>query len=120
MTADGPFRRGEVVWGLGPFKELEEDDPDPERPFLVLSNKTHPFASQQFAGVAISTTERDVAYTLAPEDWYVGGLPEQSFVHPWSLVTRDHADIVAVYGRLKLDTVDEVLEQLIGYLSAQK
>ncbi|WP_435076278.1 hypothetical protein [Halococcus sp. AFM35] len=91
---DRSFRRGAVVWGLDPFKSAE--DSEPERPFLVLSNETHPFADRQFAGVALSTTRRDEALALDPDDWAAGGLPRRSYAYPWLLVTRDHADIASV------------------------
>lgn len=113
---DRSFRRGAVVWGLDPFKSGENE---PERPFLVLSNETHPFADRQFAGVALSTTRRDEALALDPEDWVAGGLPRQSYAYPWLLVTRDHADIASVYGRLHPGVVHTVFDRLIGYLSAQ-
>lgn len=118
MSARESFHRGEVVWGFDSFKETDANEPVPERPFLVLSNDKHPFAYRQFAGVALSTTPRDHAYTLAPEDWYVGGLPDRSYVYPWLLITRDHADIARVYGRLQPEVVDEILDGVVEYLSA--
>jgi hypothetical protein len=114
---DRSFRRGAVVWGLDPFKSAE--DSEPERPFLVLSNETHPFADRQFAGVALSTTRRDEALALDPDDWAAGGLPRRSYAYPWLLVTRDHADIASVYGRLRPAVVNTVFEHLVGYLSAR-
>lgn len=111
-----PFKRGAVVWGLDPFKSAEAAEP--ERPFLVLSNETHPFADRQFAGVALSTTRRDDALALDPDDWAAGGLPRRSYAYPWLLVTRDHADVASVYGRLHPAVVDTVLDRLVGYLSA--
>jgi hypothetical protein len=114
---EGPFRRGEVVWGLDPFKRSETGDPEPERPFLVLNNDTHPFAHRQFAGVALSATPREAALALAPDDWYVGGLPAESYVYPWLLVTRDHADVATAYGRLQPTVVEDAFDALVGYLS---
>lgn len=118
MTVDGPFRRGEVVWGSDPFKESERTEP--ERPFLVLSNDAHPFAHRQFAGVVLSTTPREEAVELSPDDWYVGGLPRQSYVYPWLPVTRDHADIASVYGRLEPAIVEVVFDHLTRYLSGKR
>lgn len=119
MSANGRFRRGEIVWGSDPFKDGADDEPEPERPFLVLSNETHPFAERQFAGVALSTTPRDAAIAIDPGDWTAGGLPEQSYAYPWLLVTRDRADIASVYGRLRSSIVETVLDRLVGYLSAR-
>lgn len=119
MNSTDSFQRGEVVWGLDPFKEYAEDEPEPERPFLVLNNETHPFAERQFAGVALSTTHREEAVVLDTDDWTVGGLPKQSYAYPWLLVTRDYADIASVYGRLRPAIVSTVFDHLVGYLSAQ-
>lgn len=119
MTSTDPFQRGEVVWGLDPFKAYAKDEPEPERPFLVLSNETHPFAERQFAGVALSTTRRVEAVALDSDDWTAGGLPAQSYAYPWLLVTRDHADIASVYGRLRPTIVNHVFDHLVGYLSAR-
>ncbi|WP_154019048.1 beta/alpha barrel domain-containing protein [Halococcus agarilyticus] len=84
-----------------------------------MSNETHPFAERQFAGVALSTTPREEAITISPDDWTAGGLPKQSYAYPWLLVTRDRVDIAAVYGRLRSSVVDTVLDRLIDYLSAR-
>jgi hypothetical protein len=119
MNANGRFHRGEIVWGIDPFKDSAEAEPEPERPFLVLSNETHPFAEQQFAGVALSTTPRDEAVAIDPNDWTAGGLPRQSYAYSWLLVTRDRVDVSSVYGRLRSATVDTVLDRLVGYLSAR-
>lgn len=117
MNAEIPFQRGEVVWGLDPFKDAGNES-EPERPFLVLSNETHPFADRQFAGVALSTTRRTEAVVLDADDWTAGGLPKQSCAYPWLLVTRDNADIASVYGQLRTGIVSTVLDNLVGYLSA--
>jgi hypothetical protein len=55
---------------------------------------------------------------LDPDDWAAGGLPRRSYAYPWLLVTRDHADIASVYGRLRPSVVDTILDRLVGYLSA--
>jgi hypothetical protein len=85
----------------------------------VLSNEMHPFADRQFAGIALSTTRRTEAVVLDADDWTAGGLPKQSYAYPWLLVTRDHDDIASVYGRLRADIVNTVLDRLVGYLSAR-
>ncbi len=33
MNANGRFQRGEIVWGIDPFKDSAEAEPEPERPF---------------------------------------------------------------------------------------
>lgn len=82
----------------------------------MLSNETHPFSEQQFAGVPLSTTQRAEATTIDPDDWAAGGLPKQSYAYPWLLVTRDRADIVSVHGRLRSTVVNTVLDRLVKYL----
>lgn len=85
MSARESFHRGEVVWGFDLFKETDANEPVPERPFLVLSNDKHPFDYRQFAGVALSTTPRDMRTRSLPRTGTSVGFPtDPMFIHGFS------------------------------------
>jgi len=65
-----------------------------------LSDDTHPFSDEEALYVAITTTRRAVAIPLAEDDFVSGGLPRDSYVNPWTVVSIRHADIAEEEGRL--------------------
>ncbi|WP_235007126.1 hypothetical protein [Haloarcula mannanilytica] len=58
-------RRGTVVVASDPFGNT------PRRPYLVISDETHPFAGEQYIALGISTKEYDESISLA--DSFVEG-----------------------------------------------
>lgn len=105
-----PYRRGDVVWHPAPFR-------DGGRPYVVLSDDTHPFYGEEYVVVGVTTTERERAVALAPETWTEGGAPKQSWVSPWYVLTVKHATITDRLGRLTLEATDRIasaLTSLVG------
>lgn len=99
---DQPYSRGTVVKGpdiLGPHKH---------RPYVCLSTDTPPFRDEEAIYAVVTTTQRSVAIPLADTDFTSGGLPRESYVNPWVLVTMKHADIHEIEGQLTEDTVDKI------------
>lgn len=104
--------RGDVVRSTDPFK-LGEDS---QRPWLVVNTDAHPFGDEQLVAVAVSTKSYDESLALAPEVWTTGGVPRESFVSPWAVHSPRVEDLVAWQGRVTEAFVDEVVDELTGYL----
>jgi len=104
------YSRGAVVKGPDLFGEASF------RPYLCLSDGTHPFADEEALYAAITTTRRAVAVELTDEDFVTGGLPRESYVNPWTVVSIRHADILDKEGHLTETTTDTIAEASAGYL----
>jgi len=104
-----PYEQGAVVVGADPFGRGNK------RPYLVVSNDTHPFGEEEDVAVVITTTERDQAIPLAGE-YVEGKLPYESFVSPWSPVTLKHAAIDKRVALVSRGVLDDVADALYGYL----
>jgi len=104
--------RCDVVRSVDPFK-LGEDS---QRPWLIVSNDSHPFGDEQFVAVAISTKEYGDLISLKPGVWTVGGVPQQSFVSPWAVHSPRVEDLIAWQGRVTDEFVNEVVDELETYL----
>lgn len=99
----GPFSRGAVVWHPAPVKRSSG-----ERPYLVLSDSSHPFHGSEYAVVGLTRTKRPPAVELDRGDWRVGSPGTDSFASPWYVFTIKHADIDRPKGGLTPDATDRV------------
>lgn len=104
--------RGDVVRSSDPFKLGD----DKQRPWLIVSNDSHPFSGEQHIAVAISTKEYDDSVPLSANVWELGGVPRQSSVSPWAVHSPRHEDFVAWQGRVTVSFVDSVVEAVETYL----
>ncbi|WP_135303795.1 type II toxin-antitoxin system PemK/MazF family toxin [Haloarcula amylovorans] len=104
--------RGDVVRSADPFKLGEEK----QRPWLVISDDSHPFTGEQCVAVAISTKRYEDSLELSDEVWETGGVPRKSFVSPWAVHSPRTEDFVAWQGRVSDGFVDRVVEVLTAYL----
>ena len=104
------YERGVVVKGPDLFAEYSF------RPYLCLSDETHPFSDEEALYAAITTTRRAVAIPLADDDFVSGGLPRDSYVNPWTVVSIRHADIEETEGRLTETTTEKIAKESAGYL----
>lgn len=109
------FERGDVVWGVDPFKRdtRPSDTPDdvdpagdlPPRPWLVVSDESVPYHPEQY--VCLTLTSRGYhadAVPLDDDDWTEGGAPSNSAILPWAIATVRH-EYLDTTGRL-LDRLD--------------
>lgn len=106
------YARGTVVKGpdlLGPHEY---------RPYVCLSTETPPFRDEEAVYAVVTTTRRSAAIPLAATDFTSGGLPQESYVNPWVLVTIKHADIQDIEGQLIEATVNEIAQKAAAHIGA--
>lgn len=106
------FQRGNVVWHPAPFKSQPS-----ERPFLILSDTTHPFHGSEYAVVGLTRTDRPQAVELDRTAWELGDPGEESYASPWYVFTIKHDNIIRPKGALTTtatETVAEAVAAMIG------
>ncbi|WP_311171124.1 hypothetical protein [Halobellus ordinarius] len=111
MTTE--YTRGAVV--KGPDLLGDHD----YRPYVCLSDDSHPFHGEEALYAAGTTTRRAVAIPLGDEDFVSGGLPQESYVNPWTVVVIRHADIENEEGRLVETTTEQIAEAAARYLGVR-
>ena len=104
------YVRGDVVGGPDLFTEHEF------RPYVLLSDDSHPFADEEGLFVAVTTTPRPAAISLRSTDFEVGGLPLDSYVNPWTIVSIRFADLHGREGHLDDRTVASIARASASYL----
>jgi mRNA-degrading endonuclease toxin of MazEF toxin-antitoxin module len=107
------YDRGAVVKGPDLFADYEY------RPYVCLSDDTHPFSDEEALYAAVTTTQRAVAIPLTDDDFTTGGLPRESYVNPWTIATIRHADIQHEEGRLVDATIETIAEEAAGYIGVR-
>lgn len=109
MTAE----RGTVVKGPDLFSDNDF------RPYIRINDDTHPFAEEEAVYVAATTTRRSAAIPLTDSDFVAGGLPRETYVNPWTVVTIRHADIRGEEGQLTDETTGAIARATAGYLGVR-
>ncbi|WP_435065121.1 hypothetical protein [Halobaculum sp. EA56] len=104
--------RGDVVRSSDPFKLGD----DRQRPWIIVSNDSHPFDDEQFVALAVSTKRYEDSIPLAEDVWEVGGVPRESYVSPWAVHSPRTEDLVAWQGRVTEAFVDDAVERLQQYV----
>jgi mRNA-degrading endonuclease toxin of MazEF toxin-antitoxin module len=89
------------------------------RPYVRINDDTHPFADEEAVYVAATTTRRPVAIPLTETDFVAGGLPRETYVNPWTVVTIRHADIHDEEGRLTEEATETIARATAGYLGVR-
>jgi len=141
------FERGDVVWGVDPFKQdsatnsdLSRDDRGvAPRPWLIISTDAVPFHPEQYLCLTLTTrTWHDESIPLSAESWVEGGAPEGASIMPWSMSAIQHrfldttGDLVTrldsipddevpedgYQGHLTDEVTTEATEQIVTYLEA--
>jgi mRNA-degrading endonuclease toxin of MazEF toxin-antitoxin module len=103
--------RGEVWWGPALFK-----GGDVYRPWLVLSDDSHPFADEECIAVGLTTTEHAAGIRIDADEWASGGTPRRSYVSPWYCATLKHVDLDRHQGSLSTEFVSRVAHELAEYV----
>jgi mRNA interferase MazF len=109
---DQSYDRGAVVKGPDLF------GPHTHRPYVCLSTGDPPFRDEEAVYAVVTTTRRSAATPLASADFTSGGLPRDSYVNPWVLVSIKHVDIQDIEGHLTEDTVDEIARDAAAHIGA--
>lgn len=104
------YPRGAVVKGPDLFADHDF------RPYLCLSDETHPFHDEEALYATVTTTRRSAAIPLTEDDFATGGLTRESYVNPWTIATIRHADMHEEEGRLVTETVETIAGDAAGYL----
>lgn len=107
------FARGDVVWHPAPFKSRPE-----ERPFIILSDTSHPFHGSEYTVVGLTRTNRPPAVELDEEAWEVGDPGEGSYASPWYVFTIKHSNINRPKGALTTAATNEVAEAVAAMVGA--
>lgn len=89
------------------------------RPYVCLSDDTHPFSDEEALYAAVTTTRRAVAIPLTDADFATGGLPRERYVNPWTIVSIRHADIELEEGRLVEETTETIATEAAGYVGVR-
>ena len=92
--------------------------PHDYRPYVCLSTDEPPFRDEEAVYAVVTTTRRSASIPLAATDFSSGGLPRESYVNPWVLVTIKHTDIAALEGQLTADTVDKIAREAATHIGA--
>lgn len=99
--------QGAVVVGTDPFGGNQT------RPYLVLSNSTHPFHGEEYLAALVTTTERNTAVPLAGE-YVEGRLPYESYVNPWNLLTLKNTAVEKRVAQASDTVVATTVDELTG------
>lgn len=104
------YQRGSVVWGKDPFRSGAKP-----RPWLVVSDDTHPFAGQEYLCVLLTTTQRPPAIEVTQADWRSGYPGQDSYINPWVGMTMKAGAIQNKQGELDTSVVDAAATDLAHY-----
>ncbi len=98
--------QGAVWWGPAPHKSDAA-----YRPWLVVSDASHPFAAEECM-VGMTTQNHPDGIAVPDEAWIRGGSNEDAYVSPWYVTTIKHRDLDNQQGKLA-----DALEALHDYTS---
>jgi mRNA-degrading endonuclease toxin of MazEF toxin-antitoxin module len=96
---------------MDPFRKSENP-----RPWLVLSDASHPFHGEEYVCATMTTTEREIAISVGRSDWVDGGSDVRSFVSPWSPMTVKHEAVRKRQGTVRKSVVRRVAEEVTTYV----
>jgi len=104
--------QGEVWWGPAPHKSDSA-----YRPWLVVSDISHPFSQEECIVVAMTTRSHVAGIPIPDEGWVAGGSETDAYISPWYVMTVKHRDLDNQQGVLADSLVIEAIEALHGYTS---
>jgi len=103
--------RGDVWWGPAPHKSGPA-----YRPWLIVSDASHPFSDTECIGLGMTTQKHDGAIPVTDDAWVRGGSDLDSFVSPWYVATLKYADFDRQQGTLAAEVVTEAVAELHRYV----
>ena len=102
------YERGYVVVAADPLGDT------PRRPYVIVSDDSHPFAGRQYIALGISTQEYSESIPLADE-FVEGELNRESFVSPWAVVSLRTTHIDRAVAQVSTEFADEATKQMAAY-----
>jgi len=111
------YERGDVVFGNDPF-----DNAKSARPWLVVSDDSHPFHGEQYITLTLTSKSwYDDGFELGDGHWIIGGMPADSKVVTWGFGSLGHDDLDhdRWQGTLEATAVDSCFRRAIGYLGLE-
>ena len=102
--------RGAVWWGPAPHKSSPS-----YRPWVLVSDETHPFSHTESIALAMTTTQHSGAIPVSKSDWVRGGSEREAYISPWYVTTIKHRDLDRQQGVLPATVVDEAVAELHRY-----
>ncbi|RQH01946.1 type II toxin-antitoxin system PemK/MazF family toxin [Natrarchaeobius oligotrophus] len=105
-------KQGEVWWGPAPHKANSA-----YRPWLVVSDTSHPFGSEECIAIGMTTQDHPDGIAVPDEAWVRGGSKKDAFVSPWYVTTIKQRDLDNQQGTLANSLVADAIEALHGYTS---
>lgn len=106
------YDRGAVVKGPDLFGGHDH------RPYVCLTDDAHPFDDEESLYTTVTTTRRSAAIPLTESDFVSGGLPQESYVNPWTVTSIRHADMADVEGHLTDATLEKIAREAADYILA--
>jgi len=106
------YAQGAIVVGADPFGGSQQ------RPYLVLSNTTHPFHGTEYLAALVTTTERAQAVPLAGA-YAEGQLPYESYVNPGNILTLKETAIEKRVAQATVDVVASTVDELTAYVAPE-
>ncbi|AHF98904.1 hypothetical protein HALLA_08550 [Halostagnicola larsenii XH-48] len=108
--------RGTIVLADDPFK-----GDDASRPWLIIGTDETPFHGEQYIALTLSTkTWHDERVPIDGDDIIDGGLPKDSSILPWAVVSVEATRIDRELGTLDETLVDTVVRQLGSYVGLER
>ena len=102
--------QGEVWWGPAPNKSSPA-----YRPWLVVSDTSHPFADDECIVVGLTTQQHSESIAIPDSAWVHGGSQKDAYVSPWYVTTIKHRDLDNQQGTLSTALITGAIEELHRY-----
>ena len=102
------FTRGRVVVAADPFGDA------PRRPYVIVSDDTHPFPGRQYIALGISTKQYSESIPLA-DSFVEGELTRESFVSPWAVVSLRASHIDRAVAQVSTDLTGKATRRMVAY-----
>jgi len=107
------LERGHVILAPDPFKP----DDDATRPWVVVNNERHPFDSQQYLVMGLTTqTWYDDRIPLQQSDYRHRRAPQESSIVPHAVASLTPALMTDYVCRVRDEPLDRAVETLGEYL----
>ncbi|MCU4741235.1 hypothetical protein OB955_06320 [Halobacteria archaeon AArc-m2/3/4] len=102
------YERGVVVVAADPFGNT------PRRPYLIVSDTSHPFAGKQYIALGITTKEYPESLPLTGA-FETGTLNRESFVSPWAVVSLQDIDVDRAVARVTDELTGAAVDKMTQY-----